>query len=81
MKLLDAALSAAMLLSAIVFSAYIALYFFDFGLFKILPPSIAGFFIRVEALQYVALGLFVAALIAKVPLRREIKRQEAETQI
>ena len=81
MKLLDLALNAAILLSATIFLAYVGLYYFDFGLFKTLPPSITGFFLSVEALQYVALGLLIAALIAKVPLRQVIKRQEAEKQI
>lgn len=78
MKFFDLALNAIIVLSASIFLAYIGLYYFDFGLFLTLPESIAGIFTRNGALQYVALGLLVAALIAKAPVGRAIKRQEAE---
>jgi hypothetical protein len=77
MKILDSALTALIVLSATVFIAYIGLYYFDFGLFKILPTSITDFFVRLGALQYVALALFVVALIAKISLGRALKRKEA----
>lgn len=78
MKLFDLALNAIIVLSATVFLAYIGLYYFDFGLFKTLPESITGIFTRNAALQYIALGVLVAALIAKAPVGRAIKRQKAE---
>jgi hypothetical protein len=81
MKILDLALNAIIVLSATVFLAYIGLYHFDFGLFTTLPESITGFFTRNGALQHVALGLLVAALIAKTPVGRAIKRQEAEERL
>jgi hypothetical protein len=81
MKLLDLALNAAIVLSATVFLAYIGLYYFDFGLFTTLPDGITGFFLAAGALQYVALGVFVAALIAKAPVGRAIKQQEAHDRI
>jgi hypothetical protein len=77
MKILDSALTALIVLSATVFIAYIGLYYLDFGLFKILPTNITGFFVSLGVLQYVALALFVVALIAKVSLGRAIKRKEA----
>lgn len=77
MKTLDLALNTIIILSATVFLAYIGLYYFDFGLFMVLPEGITGIFTRNGALQYVALGLLVAALIAKSPVGRAIKRQEA----
>lgn len=78
MKILDLALNAIIVLSVTVFLAYAGLYCFDFGLFMTLPESIVGFFIRNRALQYVALGLLMAALIAKVPVGRAITRRDAE---
>lgn len=81
MKILDLAFNALIVLSATVFLAYIGLYYFDFGLFVTLPESITGIFIRNGALQHVALFALIAALIAKVPVGRAIKRQEAEKRI
>ncbi|WP_223623501.1 hypothetical protein [Microbacterium sp. EST19A] len=81
MKIFDLALNAIIVLSATVFLAYIGLYYFDFGLFITLPESISGIFLRNGALQYVALGLLVAALIAKPLVGRAIKRTEAETKV
>lgn len=78
MKLFDLALNAIIVLSATVFLAYIGLYSFDFGLFMTLPEGVTGFFTRNGALQYVALGLLVAAMIAKAPVGRAIRRREAE---
>ena len=81
MKILDSALTALMILSATVFIAYIGLYYLDFGLFKVLPASITGFFVSFGALQYVALALFVVALIAKVSFGHAMKQKEAESGI
>ncbi|WP_394768513.1 hypothetical protein [Lacisediminihabitans sp.] len=78
MKILDLALSATIVLGATVFLAYVGYFYFDFGLFKTLPANIAELFLRIGALQYVALGLASAAMIAKRPVGRAIKRQEAE---
>lgn len=78
MKILDLALNAVIILSATVFLAYIGLIYFDFGLFKTLPDGIVGLFTQNGALQYVALGLFIAALVAKASVGRAIKRQDAE---
>lgn len=81
MKIIDLALNALIILSATVFLAYIGLYYFDFGLFMVLPGSIVGFFTGNAALQYAALGLLIAALITKAPVGRAIKRQDAEKRI
>ncbi|MFC4015741.1 hypothetical protein ACFOY2_51615 [Nonomuraea purpurea] len=81
MKILDLVLNAVIVLSVTVFLAYIGLYYFDFGLFTTLPENITGFFTRNGALQYVALGLLIAALIAKPFVGRAIKRREAEKRI
>jgi hypothetical protein len=77
MKILDLALSATIVLGATVFLAYVGLFYFDFGLFKTLPANIVEMFVRNGVLQYVALGLAVAAMIAKRPVGQAIKRQEA----
>lgn len=77
MKILDVALTALILLSATVFIAYIGLYYFDYGLFKVLPTGITEIFINVGVLQYVALALFVGALIAKLSLGRANERKKA----
>lgn len=77
MKLLNLVLNAVILLSAILFLAYVGYYYFDFGLFKTLPSGVAGFFLGAGALQYVALGLLVAAAVSKIFVRRAVKRQEA----
>ena len=78
MKILDLALSATIVVSATVFLAYVGFFYFDFGLFKTLPATITEMFLRNGALQYVALGLAIAAMIAKRPVGRAIKRQDAE---
>ena len=81
MKILDLALNAVIVLSATVFLAYIGLHYFEFGLFTSLPESITGIFTRHGALQYVALGLLVGALIAKAPVGRAIRRKGAGKRI
>lgn len=77
MKIIDLALNGLIALSATVFLAYIGLYYWDFGLFTTLPDGIVSFFTTNSALQYVALGLLVVALVAKAPVRHAIKREEA----
>jgi hypothetical protein len=77
MKLLDLALNAIIVLGATVFLAYVGFFYFDFGLFMTLPTNIVDIFLRNGALQYVGLGFAIAALIAKRPVGREIKRQDA----
>ena len=79
MRILDLALNAVIVLSATIFLAYIGLYYFDFGLFTTLPDSITRVFTSLPALQYVAAGLAVSALVAKRPVGRAVKRQEAES--
>lgn len=78
MKTLNLVLNIVILLSAMLFLAYVGYYYFDFGLFKALPSGIAGFFLSAGALQYVALGLLVAAAVAKMLVGRAVKRQDAE---
>lgn len=75
MKILDLALNAVIVLSVTVFLAYIGLRYFDYGLFTTLPQSVVGFFTGNSLLQHVALGLLIAALIAKVPTGRAITRR------
>ncbi|WP_130178515.1 hypothetical protein [Cryobacterium sp. SO1] len=77
MKILDLALNALIVLGATVFLAYVGFYYFDFGLFTTLPANVVDIFLQNGALQYVGLGLGIAALIAKRPVGREIKRQDA----
>jgi hypothetical protein len=77
MKFLDLALNATIVFGATIFLAYVGLFYFDFGLFKTLPSSIVGVFVDNGALQYVALGLAIAAMIAKRPVGGAIKRQDA----
>lgn len=81
MKILALTLNAAIILFATIFLAYVGLYYFDFGLFVTLPESITSIFTSAPALQYVALVLAIAAGIAKVPVGRALKRQEAEKRI
>lgn len=81
LKVADISLNAAVALGAVVFLAYLGYHYYDFGLFTTLPESIVGFFLRNWLLQYVTLGLVVAAVIAKVPVGRAIKRQEAGKRI
>ena len=81
MKILDLALNALIILSATVFLAYVGLYYFDFGLFKTLPEGITGIFTRNGVLQYVALGIFVVTMVAKIFVGRAIKRQDAQNRI
>lgn len=78
MKILDIALNATIALSATVFLAYVGYYYYDFGLFTTLPATVSEMFLANGALQYVALGLGVAAVVAKRPVGRAIKRQEVE---
>lgn len=78
MKILDLALNAVILLSAILFLAYLGLQFFQFGLFMVLPDPIVGFFTDNGWLQFVALGVAIAAMIAKAVVGRSLKRQEAQ---
>lgn len=79
MRILDLALNAVIVLSATVFLAYIGLYYFDYGLFTTLPDSITRIFTGLPALQYVAVGLAVSALIAKRPVGRAINGGKRES--
>lgn len=74
MKILDLALNAIVSLGVTVFMAYFASRNGK-GLFTVLPDGIAELFTRHGSLQYVALGIAVTALIAKVPVVRELKRK------
>lgn len=65
-QVLNVALTVVVALSAIIFLAYVGLYYFDFGLFAVLPESVTGFFTTNAFLQYVALATFIGAVIAKV---------------
>lgn len=73
-KALDLALNAAIVFAATVFLAYVG-RLYDFGLFTTLPEGITGFFLDLPVLQYVALAIAVGALVAKVPVRKAIRRQ------
>ncbi|KJQ52692.1 hypothetical protein [Microbacterium sp. SA39] len=79
MKILSLVLNAVILLSAMLFLAYVGYHYFDFGLFKTLPSGVSGFFLSAGALQYVALGLLIAAAIGKILLSRALKRRDAGT--
>ncbi|TFD87008.1 hypothetical protein E3T61_14165 [Cryobacterium lactosi] len=81
MKSLDLVLNAVIVLPAALFLAYIGYYYFDFGLFMMLPNGITEFFLGIPAIQYVALAVALAAIVAKIALRGSIKRQEMENHI
>lgn len=74
MKALDLVLNAVIILSATVFLAYLGLLY-DFGLFTTLPGWIAPPFLDLPVLQYVALAVFIGAMVAKIPVRKAIRRQ------
>lgn len=74
MKILDLTLNAITALGVTVFMAYFAVRNGE-GLFTVLPDGFAELFTRHGGLQYVALGIAVMALIATVPVLRELKRQ------
>ena len=74
-KALDMFLNAAIIFFATVFLAYVGLLY-DFGLFTTLPVWITEFFLDRPVLQYVALALTVGALIAKVPVRKAIRKHD-----
>ncbi|MDQ0644344.1 hypothetical protein [Microbacterium murale] len=74
MKALDLVLNAIIILSATVFLAYLGLLY-DFGLFTTLPQPITRPFLDHPILQYVALAVFVGAMVAKILVRRAIRRQ------
>ncbi|WP_168197210.1 hypothetical protein [Agromyces laixinhei] len=76
MKILDLTLNAVIALTAAVFLAYIGLFYWDYGIFVTLPAEITDFFVRNGFLQYVMLALFLAAMIAKIPVGRAIKQHE-----
>lgn len=79
MKPLNLILNMVILVSAMLFLAYVGYYYFDFGLFKTLPSGIAEFFLGAGALQYVALALLLAAAVAKILISRDAKKkQDAE---
>ncbi len=79
MKAIDLTLNAVIAVTVTVFLAYLGFHFWDFGIFTTLPAGITGFFLDNAALQYIALGMLVAAMIAKVPVGRRIKKRDAET--
>jgi hypothetical protein len=81
MKFVDIVLSLIIVLSATVFTAYVSLYYGDFGLLKTLPDDISDFFIAHHAIQHLALGLLIAAVAAKVPTGRAIRRYDAHNRI
>ncbi|MDX2399440.1 hypothetical protein [Microbacterium algeriense] len=74
MKALDLVLNAVILLSATVFFAYLGLLY-DFGLFTTLPGWITRPFLALPVLQYVALAVVIGAMLAKIPVRKAIRRK------
>lgn len=74
MKTLDLVLNAVIILSATVFLAYLGLLH-DFGLFTTLPEWITRPFLELPVLQYVALAAFIGAMVAKILVRKAIRRQ------
>lgn len=77
MKILDLTLNAIFALAAALFMAYFA-FRSGKGLFTVLPDGIAELFTSHKGLQYVALGIGVMALVAKVPVLKALKRQRTE---
>jgi hypothetical protein len=76
MKMLDALLNLVLVVSVTVFLAYVGLRYFDHGLFTVLPESIVEFFTSHAALGWVALGLVIVTMIAKVPVGRAMTRAD-----
>ncbi|PPF78452.1 hypothetical protein [Pseudoclavibacter sp. Z016] len=79
MKAIDLTLNAVIAVTVTVCLAYLGFHFWDFGIFTTLPSDITGFFLDNPSLQYIALGMLGAAMIAKVPVGRTIKTRDAET--
>ena len=79
-EILNVALSGVLALSAIMFLAYVGLYYFDFGLLAVVPANIRGFFTANVFLQYVALAIFIGALIAKGRVGKALRRQKTEAE-
>lgn len=78
MKILDVMLNVVIVLSVTVVLAYVGRQFFDYGLFTVLPENTTAFFLRNGALQYVAFGLLVASMTAKLPVGRALRRRKSE---
>lgn len=74
MKIIDMALNSIAAFGVTIFMAYFSVRNGK-GLFTVLPDGLAEFFTGHGSLQYVALGVAVLALIAKVPVVRELKRR------
>jgi hypothetical protein len=79
MKILNLALNGIVGLGAAIFVAYFGLRH-GTGLFTSLPANIAEIFTKHEGLQFVALGMVVAALIAKVFVVKALKREKTQRQ-
>lgn len=77
MKLLNLALNGITALAVAIFVAYFGLRS-GTGLFTRLPDTITEIFTRHEGLQFVALAVVVAALIAKAFVVNALKRQRTE---
>ena len=80
MKIINLALNGVVALSGAIFVAYFGLRN-NKGLFASLPDSITQIFIENEGLQFVALAMVVLALVAKIPVMRQLKRREAENRM
>jgi hypothetical protein len=78
MKLLNLALNGIVGLSAAILIAYFGLRSNE-GLFTSLPDNLSGIFIQNPGLQFMALAIIVAALVAKVPVVKALKRQQVES--
>ncbi|MDR6144044.1 hypothetical protein QE375_003598 [Microbacterium foliorum] len=74
MKALDLVLNGVIIVSATVFFAYLGLLY-DFGLFTTLPELITRPFLDLPVLQYVALAVFIGAMVVKLPVRKVIRRE------
>lgn len=79
-RLRSTLLSGLIAISAVIFLAYIGLYFFDFGLFVTLPEGITRIFIENPFLMYADLALLVAAMIAKIRTDRAMRRDRSGEQ-
>ncbi|TFD92086.1 hypothetical protein E3T61_07180 [Cryobacterium lactosi] len=80
MKLLNLALNGVTALSGTIFIAYFGLRNNN-GVLASLPDNISEIFIQNEGIQFVALAMVVAALAAKVPVMRVLKRKESESRM
>ncbi|MDQ0644354.1 hypothetical protein [Microbacterium murale] len=74
-KILDVLLNVVMVLAIVVFSSYVAFYYYGIGLFASLPGGVGDFFLDNGVIQWVVLAVLVAAVIGKIAVRGAMRRR------